>query len=313
MTEHRFREIRVQGRRLSGVLMPYNTEAVVEGVRERFLPRAFAPVPALLDLNLQHDAKIIMVKDAELIDTEQELRVLADLDPDGAASRLVRRGTLAGLSVEFAAQREQVVNGVRVVELATLAGAGLVDQGAYDKAVVEVRAKGRTVKGIFPGWQKRAECRCQGDDCEAVIFDRGAFDAALEDPGREVLGVAGNYDAPVASRRRGSLRIEQTDTGVKVEIDLTDGTASAKAVEDAAAVGDIYTRPYIDLGRSQYVDEGEPGQKIRRFSLAWLRAVVIGASDAVDGLTAAKIVAAAGRSAEPDPEVIQMPRMRRWR
>ena len=313
MIESRFREVRVQGRNLSGVLMPYGTVAVVDGVREMFRAGAFAPVPAVLDVNLQHDADIVMVKGAVLTDTDVELRVNAELREDSAASRLVRRGALKGLSVEFAAKREAMVNGVRVVELAKLAGAGLVDQGAYPAATVEVRAKGRTVKGVFPGWQKRAECRCQGDDCEAVVFDQGAFDASLADPDREVLAVAGNYDAPVASRRRGSLRIDSTDSGVKVEVDLTDGTASAKAVEDAAAVGDIYARPYIDLNRSEYIDEGEPGRKVRRFSVAWLRAVILGSTDAVDGLTAARIVA--GRSAEPDHGLIQVPtkRMKRWR
>ena len=249
MTEHRFREIRVQGRRLSGVLMPYNTEAVVEGVRERFLPGAFAPVPALLDLNLQPRRQ-----------DHHGQGLGADRHRAGAARRCrpgPGRGSLPARAPRDAGpvcrsssrpSASRWSTACAWSSSATLAGAGLVDQGAYDKAVVEVRAKGRTVKGVFPGWQKRAECRCQGDDCEAVIFDQGAFDAALEDPDREVLAVAGNYDSPVASRRRGSLRIEQTDTGISVEVDLTDGTASAKAVEDAAAVGDIYTRPYIDLG-----------------------------------------------------------------
>ena len=83
----------------------------------------------LLDLNLQHDAEIVMVKGAVLTDTDVELRVQAELREDSAASRLVRRGALKGLSVEFAAKRESMVHGVRVVELAKLAGAGLVDQG----------------------------------------------------------------------------------------------------------------------------------------------------------------------------------------
>ena len=270
-------------------------------------------MPALLDLNLQHDAEIVMVKGAVLTDTDVELRVQAELREDSAASRLVRRGALKGLSVEFAAKREAMVNGVRVVELAKLAGAGLVDQGAYPLATVEVRGKGRTVRGnIVPGWQRLLACQCQSKDCNAVSFDPGAFTDTLADPNREILGVMGDYDRPLASRRRGTLRIEQTADGVSIELDLPDGPGGA-AVEDAAQVAPLYVRPYLDPALSEFVDEGDtPGQKVRRYLKAHLRAVIVGATDATSGLTEAVIVAA-GRSAEPDPEVIQMPRMRRWR
>ena len=66
--------------------------------------------------------------------------------PDTAAGRdaavEVRGGTLAGLSVEFRATREGRRGGVREIQAAELTGAGLVDEGAYRSATVELRGRG---------------------------------------------------------------------------------------------------------------------------------------------------------------------------
>ena len=66
--------------------------------------------------------------------------------PDTQAGRdaavEVRNGTLAGLSVEFRAERERQHGGIREIQGAILTGAGLVDRGAYDSATVELRGRG---------------------------------------------------------------------------------------------------------------------------------------------------------------------------
>ena len=307
MTEHRRGEVRAEGRRLLGTPMRYGAEARVlmpngAQVVERFAAFAFSEYLASgagTDINLMHDKGITIASTrrtaalgvVELRDSPARLAMMVELPQGDVFDQvidLVREKATAELSVEFQAQDDQVVGDRRTVLRATLPAVGVVDRGAYPQSV-EVRASRKWVRGAMPGWQKIAACRCQGKDCDSVSFDRGAFDESLADPDREVLAVAGNYDAPVASRRRGSLRLTVRDDALRVELLLPD-TDGGKAIADAASVAPLYVRPYLDLDRSEYVDEGEPGFKTRRFSRAWLRAIIVGATDAADGLTEAEIV-----------------------
>ena len=57
------------------------------------------------------------------------------------AALMVRNGTFRGLSVEFIAERESQVAGVREITRARLIGAGLVDDPSYSGASVSVRHK----------------------------------------------------------------------------------------------------------------------------------------------------------------------------
>ena len=54
----------------------------------------------------------------------------------------IRSGLLTGLSIEFRATAQSVVNGVRRITAAVLSGAAIVDSPSYSAASVEVRAKG---------------------------------------------------------------------------------------------------------------------------------------------------------------------------
>ena len=91
-------EVRVSGRTLSGVAMPYGT--IAPDFRERFEPGAFGEVRAI-DLNLQHDPAVVVVRGASLADSPVALSVSATLADGAAALALVRRGALRGFSVEF--------------------------------------------------------------------------------------------------------------------------------------------------------------------------------------------------------------------
>ena len=71
--------------------------------------------------------------DAPLPDNELGREVASD----------IRDGRKRGLSVEFHAVREAVVQGVREIRAAIVDAAAVVREGAYDQATVEVRAKKR--------------------------------------------------------------------------------------------------------------------------------------------------------------------------
>lgn len=67
---------------------------------------------------------------------------LPDTQDGRDAATMVRNGTLRGLSVEFRADDEGVVGGVREIRQARLLAAGLVDDPSYPTKV-EVRARPR--------------------------------------------------------------------------------------------------------------------------------------------------------------------------
>ena len=139
MTEHRLaQEFRVSGRTLTGAAMRYGD--ISPDFRERFLPGSFGEVRAI-DLNLQHDPDLIVVRDAMLTDGPRELRVRAELPAGCGALELVKRGALSGFSIEFHSTAERRESGVRVVERAELTGLALVDRGAYPEAKAEIRKR----------------------------------------------------------------------------------------------------------------------------------------------------------------------------
>ena len=126
--------------------MPYGT--ISPDFAERFEPGAFGEVRAV-DLNLQHDAAVVVARGASLVDSPAALSVSATLPEGAAALALVKRGALRGFSVEFRATRERRdAGGVRVVEAATLTGLALVDRPAYPAAAAEVRAR------AAPAWRR---------------------------------------------------------------------------------------------------------------------------------------------------------------
>ena len=68
------------------------------------------------------------------------------------AAEELRAGVLTGLSVEFKATKETRRNGLRVIQKATLGGAGLVDYPSYLGAKAELRAKSDVQQRIAAIW-----------------------------------------------------------------------------------------------------------------------------------------------------------------
>ena len=222
MTETRRSEVRAApGRRIIGTVMAYGSEALIalpdgERVRERFASFAFSdglrrggPV----NLNLMHDPSLTLASTRggkrgtlELRDGAAALSMIATLPTGDAYDRalaLVRDGTTAETSVEFLARHELRSGGRRTVTQADLRGIGIVDHGAYGGAgTVEVRRRGYRVTARVD-YGKPYDCGCAGPRCTRAQFEPGSFDAALADRDRDILAVAGEYRAPLASMRPG--------------------------------------------------------------------------------------------------------------
>ena len=163
-------------------------------------------------------------------------------------------------------------------------------RGSYGAAgAVEVRRRGGRVRARVPTRHKVA-CECAGD-CSHAIFEPGSFE--IPD---EVLAVAGEYKAPVASSlQRGTLRLAADDEALTIDIDLPDpaGNEATRRLLEAAATVGVYARPYVDARLSEYTEDGDT----RTYSRAWLRAIILAPTDKVEGWEAAEVSRAAPRRA----------------
>ena len=128
---------------LKGVVMPYGERAADRA--EVFKPGAlYWPADGVM-LREQHNRQAPIVR-FKPVAAASEVRVEIPL-PDTSRARdaalMVKNGTFRGLSVEFIAEQESQVAGVREIRKARLLGAGLVDSPSYSGATVEARAKGK--------------------------------------------------------------------------------------------------------------------------------------------------------------------------
>ena len=142
-------ELRVEGRKLTGVVMKYNE--VSPSHKERFAPGAIR-MADVVHLDLAHDRERVVAYmpdgGLELSGGNDALELSADLPPIPAADRAleeIRTGKTTGLSVEFQAVKESRDGDVRVIEDAILSGVGLVGDPSYGGARVEARARRRRV------------------------------------------------------------------------------------------------------------------------------------------------------------------------
>ena len=266
--------IRLAGRELSGVAMPYGT--VAPNYRERFEPGAFGsagPVPLLL----QHDPGSVVLEASQvrLQDGPDALRLSGDLEESSAAFQLVQRRSLRGLSVGFAAVRESRDGEIRVIERAELHEVSLVDSPAYPEAVVEVRAAVGKLAARVP-YGEKLSCRCKSG-CTHARFERGSLKAAAESAD-EILAIRGSYADTLASKKARTLRLTETSEGLSIELDLPDTSAGRDLAEQSAAAR-LLARPVWDETASQY----EVADGVAVISGATVKAVLIGATDADEG------------------------------
>ena len=275
-------EVRASGGMLTGEALPYGERA--RDRAEMFLAGSFVSGMDTAALNLQHDREHLIAEQPDSLtftDTPRSLSLRAHLRPDGAEARLVARGALRGLSVEFVALDETDDRGMRVITRAHLAGVALVDAGSY-RTDVELRAKMR--KAWFTAsvpTRSEMSCRCQGPECDRVKFEPGSFDLGEGD----TLAVGGGgFSNVLGSLKRGTLIAEENRKGLQIGL-TDDSTITAKRIISDSAVADMYARPILDLENSEYTDS----DGLRTFTRANVRAILIKPTDTIEGHQAAAV------------------------
>ena len=100
------------------------------------------------------------------------------------ALALVRAGVLTGLSLEFRADQEKLVKGVRVIERATVAGVALVARAAYKTTQVEARgaALASALIAAASGPEIDAAAISAGITVEQLRRALAAFGSAFPEP-----------------------------------------------------------------------------------------------------------------------------------
>ena len=282
--ERRFIEIRSpepDSRILEGIVITYGEKANGDYGPERFEAGSLEYGDCIL--NVQHDRgrPIARTPDTlQLIDSKESLRLRADLPEtrEGTdALTMVRNRILQGLSVEFRAIQERLEAGVRVITRARLTGIGLVDSPSYEGSRVEARSiKGATLSfSVDYGLVLQCECCPTSDE---VWIEPGAFGEYVKDESKELLAVHGNFTGAIASRKRGSLKVNDTDERLEVSTEIADTTAGRDILEQGKDV-EILGRPIIDYEKS----DTEVVDGTTRVKKAFLRGFLLGPSDSNKG------------------------------
>ena len=334
-------EIRAAGRTLTGEAVRYGEAATDRPERFEpgaFAPLG----DVSLNLQHDRSIPLASTGDRLILrDTARALEVRATL-PDGAALTLLQRGTLRGLSVEFRSVEERRDGGIRVIERATLEAIGLVDSGSYaGRLEVRRRGGGGggggwsgggggrggyrgTMRSMIPT-NRRVACDCAGDPLErfAIMAAEGVEDAieeavaavekelgiAFDDlavraaaDGDDIVAAWHTFAHPLASARKGTLRLTEADGGLGVEIDLPDTTAG-QAVIDALAVSGVVVRPLIDRRAAVWTTETLPsGEQVAVYSKWPLRGIIVSATDRREGWPNPTLDTTGAPEPEPEPE-----------
>ena len=282
--ERRFTEIRSpepNSRILEGIAIHYNEIGQGDYGPERFLPGSMEYGDVRLDK--QHNRESILARTPDtlqLTDTEEALSLRATLphtrDCDDVLT-LIRTKVLRGLSVEFIPIEQRAVQGIREISRARLLAVAVVDDPAYENSTVEARFIRGARMNFKVRYNRRLKCECCKKS-DTVIFDEAAFDDVLKDDKKELLAVHGNYTGAVASRKRGTLKLQNTEDGLEISSDLADTTAGRDILEQGKDVP-LLGRPIVDFDKSETVEEAG-ALRVRK---AHLRGFIIGPSDNDEG------------------------------
>ena len=274
------------GRTLAGVAIRYGEIAQIPDVgRERFMPNSLRSNPDGVILNRQHDRRVLLARNTQdggllLKDSPEALRVSAKLPDTRDADdtlELVRRKILQGFSLEFSVQEEtRTADDVRSISKATLHGIGVVDRPAYAGSEVQARRRGGMSASI--PFKKKMRCKCHPGKANSIeILD---FEIPTD---TDVLAIAGNYERAIASLRKGSLSLEKTKAGLKIEISPAAlETPAGKELVSMASTVPIYSRPVFSADHPMNKKFTESGD-VATYEKLRVKAILIGPTDDATG------------------------------
>ena len=258
-------------------------------------------------VNVQHDRTKPIAANLyglKLHDSEKSLIAETTL-PDTAAGHEIREyvqlGIYTGYSSQFHARRE-TRDTMRVLQEGLLTGIGIVDEPAYPKSTIELRAEDflaeleleaeyrqQGLNGTFE--YNRPETVANAGRRRKELVRPGAFDFVLRDPTREVLLTLGERaDRPLASRLAGSLRLVDSPEGLRFEIDQLPDTSYARDFETLLNAGTLaygiralYRKPPPEAVAPEdaeeeiedTADDAEPGVTIGAINQAILTGLAI--------------------------------------
>ncbi len=140
----------IEGRRVFGIVMPYDERTSIGSYFETFEPRAFGSIADEVTLNLHHDRHRVIARNGAGLtfeDGRKALRASIEVpetrDGDDALT-LLRHRVLRGFSVEFVARQQTWRRSLRTIRQAVLVGVGLVANPAYHGATAEAREQAET-------------------------------------------------------------------------------------------------------------------------------------------------------------------------
>ena len=276
-------ELRAEGRRLEGTILKYGETSPSH--QERFLPGTFSLDPGTTRwLDYRHDRTRVLAHTEGggliLRDSPEALLLEAELPALPLSERAldeIASGALQGLSIEFHAESESREGNIRVVEKADLAGIGLVASPSYPASRVETRAAGTLTASIPYDTSMACECYGRGQSGETgkgmtatVEFEEGS----LELP-EDLVAIWKNFAAPLASTRKGTLRIGPGVRGLSIELDIP-STSWGEDIVTASAGVEIYARPLFDASEVEASEIVRNGETIARLSRVPVRAILVG-------------------------------------
>ena len=228
----------LKGRTVSSIVLPYG-EITNDYRRHRYLPGSLGHIGGQeVGLRDQHKGKRIITtaNGLTLSDSPAELRMTAELPATPESDTVleqIRANELTGVSAEnviYRAERTGEAIDIYNAWLKDIAFVASPDVPAFDSAGdldlysaeqpffdLELYADGEGIEGEF------------AYDTDAIVsatekvrkerIKPGAFRYAIEAPDREINLVLGDNSKPLASKKAGSLILEDTDTALKFKVE----------------------------------------------------------------------------------------------
>ena len=211
-------------RKLTGVVVAYNSPTMILDYREQVAPGAFGDVhnaDVVLNWRHQRTNAISRTKGGGLVlrDSPVKLELVATL-PDTTEARdmwvTVNHGTDRGLSVEMKVLEEDWNGDLRTIRRAKLVGIGVVTNPAYSQSTVEARARGggrgglgresfldtKKVLSKVHGWislNQAISCECRGGSAEQVVLGENSLDDVVSGTRPMMAILGGGFESAIAS------------------------------------------------------------------------------------------------------------------